>query len=68
MGWFPVDPQFVTPEWLSEVLGGEVRSCRLEQIGVGIGLLGRIYRVHLEGTNVPASAVVKMPTLDEQAP
>lgn len=67
MGWFPVDPQFVTPEWLSEVLGGEVRSCRLEQIGVGIGLLGRIYRVHLEGTNVPASAVVKMPTLDEQA-
>ena len=67
MGWFPVDPQFVTPEWLSEVLGGEVRSCRLEQIGVGIGLLGRLYRVHLEGRAVPASVVIKFPTLDQQA-
>jgi hypothetical protein len=67
MGWFPVDPQFVTPEWLSEILGGEVRECRLEQIGIGVGLLGRVYRVHLDGSNVPASVVVKLPTLDQQA-
>jgi hypothetical protein len=67
MGWFPVDPQFVTPEWLSEILDGEVQACRLEQIGVGVGLLGRLYRVHIEGTNVPGSVVVKFPTLDQQA-
>ncbi len=67
MGWFPVDPQFVTPEWLGEVLGAEVRSLRLEQIGVGVGLLGRIFRAHLEGRGVPATVVVKFPTLDEQA-
>lgn len=67
MGWFPVDPQFVTPEWLSEILGGDIRSLRLEQIGVGVGLLGRVFRVHLQGNNVPASVVVKFATLDERA-
>ena len=67
MGWFPVDPQFVTPQWLSEVLGGEVRDIRLEQIGIGVGLLGRLYRVHLDGTDVPGSVVLKLPTLDKRA-
>ena len=67
MGWFPVDPQFVTPEWLGEVLGGEVEGVRLEQIGIGVGLLGRIFRAHLEGVGVPASVVLKFPTLDQQA-
>ena len=49
MTWFPVDPLSVTREWLSEVLGADVRKCRLEQIGIGVGLLGRVYRAHLEG-------------------
>lgn len=65
MAWFPTDPQSVTPEWLSDVLRADVRACRLEQIGIGIGILGRIFRVHLEGTGVPDSVVVKVPTLDE---
>jgi hypothetical protein len=67
MAWFPVDPTSVTPGWLSEVLDADVRQCRLEQIGIGVGLLGRIYRAHLEGPGVPASVVVKLPTLDARA-
>lgn len=67
MAWFPVDPLSVTPGWLGHILGGEVRECRLEQIGVGVGLLGRIYRAHLQGVGVPKSVVVKMPTLDQRA-
>ncbi|WP_059020511.1 oxidoreductase family protein [Mycobacterium sp. M26] len=67
MGWFPVDPQSITPEWLGGVLGAEVRDLRIEQIGIGIGILGRLYRAHLAGTNVPPSVVVKLPTLDQQA-
>jgi hypothetical protein len=56
MAMFPVDPSSVTAAWLSEVLGADVRECRLEQIGIGFGLLGRLYRAHLEGgPNVPAS-------------
>ena len=53
MGWFPVDPQFVTPEMAQRVLGADVRGFRLEQIGVGVGLLGRLYRAHLEGQAAP---------------
>jgi hypothetical protein len=55
----------VTPAWLSEVLGADVRECELEQIGIGVGLLGRLYRAHLDGgPGVPTTVVVKLPTLD----
>ena len=66
MAWFPTDPHSVTAEWLSEVLNADVRNCRLEQIGIGVGILGRVYRVYLEGAGVPDSVVVKLPTLDER--
>lgn len=62
MARFPVDPQYVTATWLSEVLGADVRECQLEQIGIGIGLLGRLYRAHLDGApDLPRSVVVKLP-------
>ncbi len=67
MTWFPLDTASITPEWLTEILGGEVRDCQLEQIGIGVGLLGRLYRAHLQGSGVPDSVVVKLPTLDLQA-
>ena len=67
MAKFPVDPASVTAAWLSEVLDADVRDCRLEQIGIGVGLLGRLYRAHLVGgSDVPASVVVKLPILDTQ--
>ena len=65
MANIPVDPLFVTPAWLSDVLHADVRSCELEQIAVGVGLLGRLFRAHPEGgPDVPASVIVKLPTLD----
>jgi hypothetical protein len=64
----PVDPASITAEWLSEVLSADVHGCRLEQIAIGVGLLGRLFRVHLHGgPGVPKSIVVKLPTLDKQA-
>jgi hypothetical protein len=67
MAMFPVDPVSVTATWLSDVLGADVRECRLEQIGIGVGLLGRLYRAHLEGgPDVPKSVVVKFPLLSSQ--
>lgn len=66
MVWFPTEPHAVTPGWLSEVLGADVQACRLEQIGIGVGILGRVYRMHLDGTGAPESVVVKLPTLDVQ--
>lgn len=65
MAAIPVGPESVTAPWLSEVLGAEVRGCRLEQIGIGIGLLGRLFRAHLDaGPDLPTSVVVKLPMLD----
>jgi hypothetical protein len=65
MAKFPVDPLSVTPAWLSEVLGADVRHCQLEQIAIGIGLLSRVFRAHLDGgPGVPTSVVVKLPMLD----
>jgi hypothetical protein len=64
----PVDPLSVTPEWLSEVLGAEVSGCRLEQIAIGVGLLGRLFRAHLDGgPDVPATVIVKFPILESTA-
>ncbi|MGY5190422.1 UNVERIFIED_CONTAM: phosphotransferase, partial [Bacillus amyloliquefaciens DSM 7 = ATCC 23350] len=61
----PVDPQSITAGWLSEVLEADVRVCKLEQFGIGVGLLGRLYRAHLDGDpNLPPTVVVKLPTLD----
>ena len=65
MPFIPVDPECVTPAWLSEVLGADVRECRLEQIAIGVGLLGRLFRAHLDGgPGVPSTVIVKLPTLD----
>lgn len=68
MAKFPIDPLSVTPGWLSDVLHADVRECRLEQIGIGVGLLGRLYRAHLVGEpDVPSSVVIKLPILDIEA-
>ncbi len=65
MAKIPVHPLSVTPAWLSDVLEADVRGCELEQIAVGVGLLGRLFRAHLDGgPDVPATVVVKLPTLD----
>jgi len=65
MATIPVDPLSVTPAWLSEVLNAEVRGCELEPIAIGVGLLGRLFRAHLDGgPGVPATVIIKLPTLD----
>ena len=60
-------PEAVTTEWLSGALGTNVKSFEIEQIGVGVGLLGRLYRISLDCEKGPKSVVAKFPTLDEGA-
>jgi len=61
---FPREAADITPDWLSAVLGGTVETIECEQIGIGVGLLGRLYRLTLTGSGVPSSLIVKLPTLD----
>jgi hypothetical protein len=64
---FPHAPEEITAEWLSDIVAAPVSSFSMEQIAVGIGLLGRVYRLTLTGRGTPSSLVVKFPTLDKGA-
>lgn len=68
MSFIPSGPSSLTAEWFSEVLNADVEVCKVEQIAIGVGLLGRLFRVYLDGDpDVPATVVVKLPTLDVRA-
>lgn len=64
---FPREPEGLTAEWLSEALGFAVRGFDAEQFAVGVGLLGRLYRIILDADGGPRSVVAKFPTLDRTA-
>ncbi|HVT77958.1 MAG TPA: hypothetical protein VHD87_13070, partial [Acidimicrobiales bacterium] len=68
MSDFPHQPEEITAEWLAAQVGAPVSEFSLEQIGVGVGLLGRLYRVALTGdASLPPTVVAKFPTDDEGA-
>jgi hypothetical protein len=61
----PLAPEQISPEWLSQTLTQEVASFDLEQIGIGVGLLGRLFRVsYTTADGEGGSVVAKFPTLD----
>jgi hypothetical protein len=62
----PFRPEDITNEWLTEAVGADVTGFDMEQIGIGVGLLGRLYRINLNGAG-PGSVIAKFPTLDEGA-
>ena len=64
---FPSSPENFTPEWLSHELGASVSAFEIEQIGIGVGLLGRLFRLTLTSDGGPPSVVAKVPTLDAGA-
>ena len=59
---FPSSPENFTPEWLSHELGASVSAFEIEQIGIGVGLLGRLFRLTLTSDGGPPSVVAKVPT------
>ncbi|MEX2293283.1 MAG: phosphotransferase [Acidimicrobiales bacterium] len=63
----PFAPEAITAAWLSESVDAKVRSFEMEQIGIGVGLLGRLYRIVLDADGGPESVVAKFPTLDAGA-
>ena len=59
----------MTPAWLGEVLGRPISKVSVEPIGVGVGMLGELARLHLTYEGVPgdgpASIIAKVPTAVE---
>jgi hypothetical protein len=50
----------LTPEWLSDVLGRHIRAVRGEPIGVGVGLIGTLFRLTLAGDGDPPTMIAKL--------
>lgn len=70
MGAFPRDAAALDRQWLAAVLDTELVEIRSEAIGVGVGLLGELRRVHLthaEGHAGPASVVCKWATAEPES-
>jgi hypothetical protein len=57
----PATPEDVTAAWLADALGLPIKAITAEPIGVGVGLLGDLVRVHT-GLEDPASVIVKLPS------
>ncbi|MBI3223664.1 MAG: phosphotransferase [Mycolicibacterium cosmeticum] len=55
----------VTAAWLSEALPGNVTGVRAERIAQDTGFSALLYRVHLTGTDVPETVIVKLPAESE---
>jgi len=56
----------VTPEWLSDALGRPVTAISIEPVGVGVGLVGQLYRVQLEGGGDPSTLIAKLAAPTEE--
>jgi aminoglycoside phosphotransferase (APT) family kinase protein len=61
----PSDIGDVTAPWLSEALGTRVDDVRAERIAMDTGFSSKLYRLHLAGTAVPESVIVKLPADSE---
>jgi hypothetical protein len=50
----------LTPEWLSDALGRRITAVRAEPLGVGVGLVGTLFRLHLRGDGEPDTMIAKL--------
>jgi ecdysteroid kinase len=50
----------VTPEWLSDALGRSVTRVTKEPIGVGVGLVGQLFRLEMDGGDAPSTVIAKL--------
>ena len=50
----------ITPAWLSDALGRTVTRVTAEPVGVGVGLVGQLFRLRLECDGDPKTMVAKL--------
>jgi hypothetical protein len=58
----------LTPEWLGDTLGRKVTGVKKEPVGVGVGLVGQLFRLQLDGDGEPTTLIAKLaaPTADDR--
>jgi Phosphotransferase enzyme family len=50
----------LTPEWLSDALGRKITAVRAEPVGVGVGLVGTLFRLTLTDGGAPLTMIAKL--------
>jgi Phosphotransferase enzyme family len=50
----------LTPEWCSDALGRSITTVTREPLGVGMGLVGQLYRLALDGPDGASTIVAKL--------
>jgi hypothetical protein len=66
MTTFPTTSAALTPEWLSRALGTNVTAIEIEPIGVGVGLVCDLVRVHVKHDgDGPDTLIAKFPSAFE---
>jgi hypothetical protein len=50
----------LTAAWLSDALGRNITAVKTEPIGVGVGLVGTLFRLDVEGDGAPARMIAKL--------
>ena len=56
---FPIPPEELTTDWLSTVLDCSVEAFSVKPLGEGVGILGLVTRVTLDGENCPKTLIAK---------
>jgi hypothetical protein len=56
----------LTPEWLSDALGRRITAVRAEPLGVGVGLVGTLFRLQLTGDGEPDTMIAKLSATSEE--
>lgn len=60
----------ITPAYLSDALGRDVVAVACEPVGVGVGLIGQLYRLtptYGDGVSGPVAVIVKLPGATEES-
>jgi hypothetical protein len=56
----PRSAEDLTPEWVGKALGRTIDSVTATPLGVGVGLVGLLYRLELEGPDGTSTVVAKL--------
>ena len=63
----PTTVEDLTPEWCSEALGREVTAVDASPIGVGVGLVGQLFRLQLSSPAGDSTVIAKLAAAGEES-
>ena len=63
----PTTVDDLTPQWCSEALGREITAVDAASIGVGVGLVGQLFRLQLSSPTGDSTVIAKLAAVGEES-